>query len=212
MNLSVLVHTFDGYKHLWPGFFEAFHNHFGYEDCQYFFGTDIETDFVPSKKYDFNPDWEKIYSGPGEWSDRLRRLIAQIPTDYILYFQEDHYLTSGPPDAPYYPMPDLDSFVGYIMPQKDIQRLQLSPINQFYSLTGSELPLFFHKSSKYLVSHQPSIWRKDFLLSCLEPGESPWVNEYEGTKRLQKRDITGKIAIYPCDWYKHMCVKGQVQE
>lgn len=97
------------------------------------------------------------------------------------------------------------------MKENSTLRLQISPINQFYSLYGSESPFFFHPTSKYLVSHQPSIWRKDFLLSCLKPGESPWVNEYEGTKRLQnKPEIRQKIAIYPYDWYEHKCIKGQV--
>jgi hypothetical protein len=96
------------------------------------------------------------------------------------------------------------------MEEKDLFRLQISPINQFYSLYGSEIPLIFHENSKYLVSHQPSIWKKSFLLDCLKPGENPWQNEYEGTKRLQKDPkIRGKIAIYPCDWYKHMCIKGK---
>lgn len=197
MNLSVLVHTFDGYKHLWPGFADAFKKHW----CDKlflptYFGTD----------YPVNEDplhiGSTILSGPGEWSNRLAALLKQIDTDHVLYIQEDMYLTD---------YPRLEKCMRMVE-EKGLLRLQISPINQFYSLTGSELPLFFHPTSKYLVSHQPSIWRKDFLLSCLEPGESPWVNEYEGTKRLQKRDIQGKIAIYPYDWYSHKCIKGQVQE
>jgi hypothetical protein len=197
MNLSVLVHTFDGYQHLWKGCVQSWQKTIAAESCDFYFGTDIE--FVPG----FIDGFMVIYSGRGEWSDRLRKLIEQIPTDYIFYFQEDHWLTGHGP---------IFSDLVRMMDEKQLLRLQVSPVNQFYSLTGSELPIFFHKSSKYLVSHQPSIWRKDFLLSCLEPGENPWVNEYEGTKRLQKREISGKIAIYPYDWYSHKCIKGQVQD
>jgi hypothetical protein len=198
MNCSVLVHTFNGYRHLWPGFAEAFKKHWSNDQpfIPIYFGTDIE----PENPYPLHAG-ETILSGPGEWSDRLRSLLSKINTDYVLYIQEDMFLTSGPRMVK----------MMRIAEEKQLLRLQISPINQFYTLHGSELPLFFHPSSKYLVSHQPSIWRKDFLLSCLKPGESPWVNEYEGTKRLQnKPEIHQKIAIYPYDWYSHKCIKGQV--
>lgn len=213
MNLSVLIHTFNGYKHLWKGCIESARHRLPVGAMKYF-GTDIETDFDTE-------DWQKLYSGTGEWSDRLIRLIEQIPTDYVLYLQEDHYIKCVAPDAPVYGFPDVDHFVRHVMPENDIWRLQISPVNQFYQLTGQlmdgngngNLLLHFHPKSKYLVSHQPSIWKKSFLLECLKPGETPWVNEYEGTKRLQKReDLTGKIAIYPYDWYDHVCVKGVVQQ
>lgn len=193
MNLAVLVHTFDGYKHLWPGCLKAW-NSIAHNDPSYcYFGTDTETDFNPE-------GFKKIYSGRGQWSDRLAKLLQQIPADYLLYCQEDHW--------PFLDYPDFEA--AEIIEKHDLLRLQISPVNQFYTLHGHDT-LFFHHTSKYLVSHQPSIWRKDFLLSCLKPGESPWVNEYEGTKRLQNRpEIRQKIAIYPYDWYEHKCIKGQV--
>jgi hypothetical protein len=200
-QVSTVVFTFNGYSHLWDGFFKAYQEHgFIITDAtyhrKYFLVTDEKTNFTPPLP------WKKIYTGTGEWSDRLIRAIEQIEDDFILLLQEDHWLTSIPPNL---------SLMMSVFTEKDLLRLQLSGVNQFYSLFGHRLPLFFHHTSKYLVSHQPSIWRKDFLLSCLLPGETPWVNEYEGTKRLQKRpEIQGKIAIYPCDWYTHKCIKGQV--
>src|SRR5690606_22416100 len=143
-----------------------------------------------------------IFSGPGEWSDRLRALLAQIPTDYVLYMQEDHWPTKPPPDL---------AELMRIVTENDIFRLQISPIVPFYTLFSEGNTLFFDVKSKYLVSHQPSIWKKSFLLECLEPGETPWVNEYEGTKRLNNRpEIKGKIAIYTYEWYSHKCIKGKI--
>jgi hypothetical protein len=164
-------------------------------DC--YFGTDT----LPAINPDYRP-FKMIFSGKGEWSDRLLVLLNQIPEDFILYLQEDHY-SSGV-------IPDLSMLMDMIR-KDNLLRLQLSPVNKYYTLSGSKLPLFFHPSSKYLVSHQPSIWRKDFLISCLKPGENPWQNEYEGTKRLQNDPkIQNRIAIYPCDWYDHKCVKGNI--
>lgn len=197
MNLSVLIHTFNGYRHLWAGQWLAFCVHWD-SDVPVFFGTDIKEDETICQYGNI------IYSGQGEWTNRLQKLIEQIPTDYILYMQEDHWPKATPPK--------LSQMMG-IVHAFNLNRLQLSPINQFYSLHGSEIPLFFHQKSKYLVSHQPSIWKKSFLLECLKPNETPWQNEYAGTMRLNVRDdIREKIAIYPCDWYKHMCIKGKMVE
>lgn len=192
-SLAVLVHSFDKYAFLWDGYEKAFKANWQLQYPEVFFASDIETD----NKVGF----PMLYSGPGEWSDRLRRILSKMPYDYILYMQEDHWPTRKPPLQQCW----------QLMDRMNLDRLQLSPINQFYTLHGASLPLFFHPTSKYLVSHQPSIWRKSFLLSCLKEGETPWVNEYEGTKRLNnKPEIREKIAIYPCDWYQHKCVKGKI--
>lgn len=198
-QLCVLVHTFEGYHHLWNGHFKAHRENWHLKYPEVYLGTDVESPCHHFFPHPFKP----IYSGIGEWSDRLKKLLLQLPYDYVLYMQEDHYPTEMPPIG--------DAWE--IMDRLGLYRLQLSPVNQFYNLYGSKFPLFFHHTSKYLVSHQPSIWKKSFLLECLESGESPWINEYEGTKRLQKRDdIHGKIAIYPCDWFSHKCIKGKVVE
>jgi hypothetical protein len=143
-----------------------------------------------------------IYSGEGEWSDRLIKLLQQIPTEYVWYQQEDMWPCKNPPKVSEL----MDFVVKY-----DLLRLQISPIVQFYSLHGDKIPLFFHYKSKYLVSHQPSIWKKDFLLECLKPNEDPWKNEYEGTKRLNHEGIAGKIAIYPHNWFTHESVNHQLK-
>jgi hypothetical protein len=196
MNLSVLIHTFNGYKHLWQGCADSYCKHWN-QGIQLYFGTDLET----KGEYIFPYPTLLLFSGPGEWSDRLRTLLLQIPTEYVLYMQEDHWPTQSPPN----------------LAEKNLLRLQISPIVPFYKLFSEENTLFFDVKSKYLVSHQPSIWKKSFLLDCLKPGETPWVNEYKGTQRLQQnshiRDfIHKKIAIYPYEWYKHMCIKGKMVE
>jgi uncharacterized protein (DUF3820 family) len=205
MTLSVLIHTFSKYSFLWEGYLNHWERNWGLGYPVTYFGTDIpcENDSIifNSKKFQVK------YSGSGEWSDRLKKLLLQIPADYILYMQEDHFPTK---------IPDLINLCR-LVEKNNLLRLQISTVKHFYKLNGAGEVLFFDPYSKYLVSHQPSIWKKSFLLDCLKPGETPWVNEYKGTLRLQQtsqiRDyITNKIAIYPYDWYKHMCIKGKVVE
>jgi hypothetical protein len=199
MNLSVLIHTFNNYQHLWKGCSHSFCQHWN-EDLPIYFGTDDKIE----GQYLFPFPTRLLFSGQGEWSDRLIILLNQIPTDYILYMQEDHWPTQKPPNL---------AELMQIITEKDLFRLQISPVVPFYKLFSEENTLFFDEKSKYLVSHQPSIWKKSFLLECLKPGETPWINEYEGTKRLKgDPKIRKKIAIYPYEWYKHMCIKGKVVE
>jgi hypothetical protein len=194
-SLAVLVHSFDKYSFLWTGYEESFRKNWNLRYPDIYFASDIETENKVGEPF------KMIYSGAGEWSDRLRKLLEQLPYDYILYMQEDHWPTKKPPLSECWDL----------MHKLNLDRLQISTVNQFYSLTGDRIPLYFHNTSKYLVSHQPSIWRKSFLLDCLRPGETPWDNEYKGTKRLNpKPEIKNKIAIYPCDWYQHKCVKGKI--
>lgn len=196
-KLSLLIHTFNGYRHLWGGCFNNWD--IIHEPIHRYFGTDLPIDELEPTLAGF----KTIYSGEGEWSDRLTKLLVQIPTDYVLYCQEDHWPVKNPPNL---------SEMMQIVSENDLFRLQLSTINHFYTLTGDKIPLFFHQTSKYLVSHQPSIWKKSFLLECLKPNENPWNNEYFGTLRLNNNPkIKDKIAIYPCNWYAHMCIKGNIQ-
>lgn len=177
--------------------------HFNHPEIPVYWGTDERLRFVQEANTACGLPCNVLFSGPGEWSDRLTRLLHQIPTDYILYTQEDHWPHRQPPDL---------ARMMKIVQEYDLLRLQLAPINHYYTLRQQGNIHFFLPESKYLVSHQPSIWKKDFLLSCLEPGESPWVNEYEGTKRLNNHpDIENRIAIFPYDWYSHKCIKGKFQ-
>lgn len=195
MNLSILIHTFNQYEFLWKDCLSHWER-IPRESCDYYFGTDTEEHSTK----DFGR-FKVIYSGVGAWSDRLTSMLHKIPTKYLLYLQEDHWPVKNHPELP---------FLMEMVEKYDLKRLQISPINQFYSLVGDVLPLFFHYKSKYLVSHQPSIWEKSFLLEQIRYNEDPWINEYEGTKRLNYPQIQGKIAIYPHKWYHHACENGKL--
>lgn len=195
-QLSLLVHSFNQYQFLWKGCFDSWENHMN-QYCPAYFGTD----FTDHEKYE-QSRFKVIYSGGGEWSDRLKALLHQIPTDYVLYCQEDHWLSKSPPNL---------SEAMKIVSERDLLRLHLGPVNQHYKITGDECGLYFHITSKYLVSHQPSIWKKSFLLECLFPNETPWKNEYEGTIRLNNReDLKNRIGIIHYNWYDHKCKQGKI--
>src|SRR5688572_27438596 len=138
LNCSVLCHTFNKYERYWDGFLKGFEANVLY-NIECYFGTDLPG----HTEHDFQ-DFKVLYSGAGEWSDRLINLLQQIQTEYIWYQQEDMWPNAYPPD--------LEKLMSLVQ-EKDLYRLQISPIVQFYSLTGTN-PIYFHWKSKYLVSHQ----------------------------------------------------------
>lgn len=192
---SILVHTFSRYSFAWPGFFKGWRENMN--DYPVYWGSDVPGKGIPDG---FIP----IFSGPGEWSDRLIQLLKQIPTHDVFYLQEDHWATK--------PV-NLNLFYR-LFRTMGLLRLQLSPIVRYYTIYGENAPYFFDEKpkSKYLVAHNPGFWDKKFLLSCLEKGENPWLNEYKGTCRLWERSkqIEKKIAIYPVDWYFHAVEHGKL--
>ena len=69
------------------------------------------------------------------------------------------------------------------------------PTAQF--IEGFNIAIVDNKRSGYLMSHQATLWNKDFLLEQLPKNEHPWRNERKGTKRLKKKNP----VIYHIDYF-----------
>ena len=67
-----------------------------------------------------------------------------------------------------------------------------------FEVEGFTVALVDNQRSGYLMSHQVTIWERDFLLAQLLPGEHPWRNERKGTGRLKKLDP----KIYQVDYFE----------
>ncbi|MEO7444343.1 MAG: hypothetical protein ABIT96_07390, partial [Ferruginibacter sp.] len=85
--VALLVHACDRYELLYKGF-EYFFNKYWKDPggINYYFAT--EDIFTEVKGF------KNIRSGKGQWSDRLRCLLESLPEDYVLYFQEDMWLSA----------------------------------------------------------------------------------------------------------------------
>lgn len=86
-NIALLVHSCDRYELLYKGFYFFFSKYWDFSvDCKYYFATE-------EKKVNIN-GFTNIFSGKGEWADRLAVLLKEnISEKYVLYFQEDMWLT-----------------------------------------------------------------------------------------------------------------------
>lgn len=198
------MHGCDRYIGLYPGF-EHFFRKYWPE------GLPIQY-FVITEEVDYESDlFTTIKSGKGEWADRLEKAINQIQADYLIYFQEDFWLTTKVEKSFLEDLIEIEKTLG--------ESISLVKLHTGYesdgkvtSIGGHDLLRVNKRASEYLLSHQVSLWSKQFLLSCLRPGESAWENELLGTERLRRQEGSIYFIDVPESYYLPVSAKGKFNE
>lgn len=188
-DVALLVHSCDRYEFLFPAFEFFFSKYWNFDiPFRYYFATEEKQVQIEG--------FENILSGKGEWTDRLRILLEKIPEKYVLYFQEDMWL-SEPVN------PEFFSGIADLAAQLNWQQLKLHSSEVYtttatpYYVEGFNIALLDNQQSDFLMSHQVTLWNKEFLLQQLQQPEHPWRNERKGTKRLRKLNA----PIYQADYF-----------
>jgi hypothetical protein len=206
MKFTTVIHTCDAYEKFWEGFIHYFHENWQEWKYDIKFCTEEKIPLGISK---VKGELIKAFlTGRGEWSDRLIHILRNAKDKYVFYIQEDYWLNRKLPSSNF-----IEGCVD-LMEFKNILSLRIAPNSIYYTLEDRGHNFFsYSKDSKYLLNHQPGLWNREFFLSCLEKGETPWINEKQGTKRLQKIEgIEDKIYHYIYDWFGHVCRKGQMND
>lgn len=178
-NTALLVHSCDRYELLYKAFGYFFVQNWDFNaSCNYYFATEdraVEVDgFV------------NIRSGKGEWADRLKFLLQEkIKEKYVIYFQEDMWLNAKT-DA------NVFNQLFELAEKNNWQQVKLhsapiyktKPTDVF--IENFNVGLLDNAQSGFLMSHQVTLWNKEFLIRQLHKGEHPWRNERKGTQRLKK--------------------------
>ena len=177
-NVALLVHACDRYEFLYQGFDIFFTKNWDFNiACNYYFATEEKDAKIKG--------FINIKSGKGEWADRLAKLLRSVEEEYILYFQEDMWL-SKPVNKTFFnnlfEFADKEACLQIKLHSSDVYTTQES--NHF--IEGFNVAKIDNKTSHFLMSHQVTLWKKDSLLAQLYKKEHPWRNERKGTKRLKK--------------------------
>lgn len=186
----ILIHTCDAYAFCWPYLFRGVRDHLKGRTI-YFANEEVDID---------QPNMIQLKTGPGEWSDRLRIALERLDDDVIFYMQEDRIPVCSLPFARYY-----RDFVKH-----DMDCLRTCRGIKHYTFWDEEFIGVYWRlwpTSAYLVDHYPGFWRREYLLSCLEPGETPWQNEIRGSKRLKGTDCRIFLVRHP--WFAHIVRRGE---
>ena len=202
-DVAILVPSFDGYQDLWKPFFCCFFKY--WPDCPYpvYLGSNFQT-------YE-DPRVKPVKIGPDrDYSSNLIAMLSEIPHGWVIIMLEDILLSS----------PVNTNRVKRAVAEGEANHaglLQLLP-RRFEPNAGfaahpiseelNELPL----GLPYRASLNLGLWKKIVLLKLLNPGESAWEFEYQGTKRtfaLKDRFfcMSRKYISDPLFMYVHGIIK-----
>lgn len=117
------------------------------------------------------------------WSECVIRGLRQIDTPLVAYFQEDYFL-----ERP----------VHHDRVAAAAAKMMADPSIGHIALTrhGSEPPFepypdaafqTIRQRARYRISTQAALWRREVLLSYLDPSENGWMFEILGTMRARRR-------------------------
>ena len=189
-DVALLVHTCDRYEFLYEGFYYFFKKYWDHQiNCNCYFATEEKNVSIHG--------FTNIKSGSGEWADRLAYLLKnEITENYVLYFQEDMWLNKTV-------NPHFFNQLFDVAKQYNWQQVKLHSSEVYQTIATDEFIEGFNiaklnnEASDFLMSHQVTLWNKEYLLQQLHKGEHPWRNERKGTKRLKKLNP----EIYHADYF-----------
>lgn len=205
-QLAILVLSCDKYSDIWNPFFSMFFKF--WSDCNYpiYLCSD-------SLSYD-HPRVKSINPGENlEWSARLEWALKQVPETNILFLLEDYILLKPVQnDRIEYCLNVLkETKAGYL-------RLISYPLPDAPLLNYPGIGIV-NPGSPYRNNTQAAIWKKETLLSLLDPTENVWDFELKGTHRsdslpepflcVEKGEFPPYKGKYPYSYFCTAVVRGE---
>jgi len=210
-DISLLVHTCDAYEKFWAGMFYTLDFYWDYDFMQVYFANE-EKDINDIKykckgQYDYSPDKriKQILTGKTDkngFSTRFIHAVEKIPTKYVIYMQEDMWLTRSIDN-------DIITELIYFMEKNNADSVKihtklfyydsyiLEPTDNF--IKGQKILKQSEIDGNMLLTHNATIWKRDYILKHQKEGEDPWTNEIEGSKRMNSD--THSNWMYNIHWY-----------
>jgi len=177
MKLSVLIGTCDAYEPLWEPFQITFDRYWKFPTQNLFVG---ETKVIPNYT---DTKFDTIALGKKSWGSRMRDGVIACKEEYIFFVLEDYFFNYS------YDETQMNTWIED-MKKYDMNRLQVcGPPGEQRYMDKENCPYkIFQPNSRYIISVQPSIWKKSYLLEVLKDEYSPWDFELKGSALLLGTD------------------------
>ena len=178
-RFAVLVSSCDAFFDAWRPFVFFFRKH--WPRCPW-------RVFLIVNELDVRSDWlTPIRVGRDRgWADNLRVALEEIDADYLLYFQEDYFLTAPVNVA------RLAADCAFCL-ERGVDHLCLKelPLPEVATWPragdGREDLAIIPADSPWRTRLQVALWRRAALLDALRPGENAWDFEACGSARTRGR-------------------------
>uniref|UniRef100_A0A6C0K9N4 Glycosyltransferase 2-like domain-containing protein n=1 Tax=viral metagenome TaxID=1070528 RepID=A0A6C0K9N4_9ZZZZ len=188
----VILHTCDKYEQFW--------NHWYFFFRKYVSGVSKVYFVTEEKEPVFSDEVTVIKTGGGPWGKRLLIAFEQISEPYVYYMQEDFWATQAFNPSTYVP-----TFFHYGM-----DALRITDRSPLYSLDQVSGTLYrFKQNSDYLMTHQFSLWKRDYFRKWIRAEDEPWGNEMEQSVEIAKTKHT--IYLIDASWYEATVRRGTLQ-
>ncbi len=180
-NTTVFVNSSDGFDDCWPAFFQLLDRHWP-EHGPVLLNTE-------KKDWPAAPDYvrcSQVSLGERDrltWSECVIRALHQIETPFVLYFQEDYFLDRPVRHA------TIEAAAALMTANPAIGNVALTRHGSLPPFAPSPHAGFatVRQRARYRISTQAALWRRDVLLSYLDPTENGWMFEILGTLRARRR-------------------------
>lgn len=173
-DISVVVSSCDKYSWVWGPFFSSIRKY--WSNCSYKL-------FLSSNTISLNDQGvETLLSGPDEgWSDTLIENISKVSSEYVVFLQDDFILEK---------MVNTALLNGQIEAFRKHKGLYLKLYDKYIPYNGSGDAGIYREPphKEYRISLQASLWDREFLLSILIKGETPWQFEQNAYSRCSDHD------------------------
>lgn len=169
-EISLLVVSCDAYRDLWPPFFGSLFKY--WPDCQFKI-------YLGSNHIGFNNDkvCSLLIGADIDYSSNLIKYLNEIPTDWVIIWIEDLFLTNKVNNN--YLNSILDNAI-----KNDVGYLKLAANTPWVYSYDNDLQIGpIPIGVKYRSGIGLALWKKKALLDLLVPGENAWEIERYGSRR-----------------------------
>lgn len=184
-SFTILINSCDSFEDCWNPFFKLFSTYWKAPVQEIFLNTELKTYKFPGLNIQSsqvnlsNPDLKLT------WSECLIDALKKINTPLILYMQEDYFIEQ-PVDVPL-----INEMAQLMYDNSVIKYIGLTRIGSyppFFNYEKDPRLVVVSKNSRYRISLQAGLWRKDILLAYLRSDENAWMFEIFGTIRSRKKN------------------------
>ncbi len=207
---TILVNSSDNFEDCWDPFFKLYQQYWNVVDVPILLNTEFKTGYayaqLPIRCSAANA---KSPERRLTWSECLINALNQIDTDLVLYLQEDYFIEEA------INAKLINEMVNLMQANEEIKYIGLTHLGNFppFNPWPKDNRLYEVLNTRYRISTQAGIWRKDTLLSYLKSDENGWMFEIFGTQRAKRRKdlfLTLNRNLPPAVLYTHTgIIKGK---